>query len=77
MADVPVIFLSAYGQEEIIAQGLRDGRRRLRGQALFADGACGEDQGGPVQAGSARVSPSRRKVYVFGELTIDYAELLA
>ena len=34
-------------------QGLREWGRRLRGQALFADGACGEDQGGPAQAGSA------------------------
>ena len=34
-------------------QGLREWGRRLRGQALLADGACGEDQGGPAQAGSA------------------------
>ena len=55
MADVPVIFLSAYGQEEIIARAFENGCRRLRGQALLADGACGEDQGGPAQAGSARM----------------------
>ena len=73
MADVPVIFLSAYGQEEIIAKGLRDGRRRLRGQALLADGACGEDQGDPAQAEAPEwAEPS--EPYVFGELTIDYAE---
>ena len=36
-------------------QGLREWGRRLRGQALFADGACGEDQGGAAQAGSARM----------------------
>ena len=36
-------------------QGLREWSRRLRGQALLADGACGEDQGSPAQAGSARM----------------------
>ena len=36
-------------------QCLREWGRRLRGQALFADGACGEGQGGPAQAGSARM----------------------
>ena len=36
-------------------QGLREWGRRLRRQALLADGACGEDQGGPAQAGSARM----------------------
>ena len=55
MADVPVIFLPVYGQEDDHRQGLREWGRRLRGQALFADGACGEDQGGPAQAGSARM----------------------
>ena len=37
MADVPVIFLSAYGQEEIIARAFENGSRRLRGQALLSD----------------------------------------
>ena len=34
--------------------GLRHGSRRLRGQALLADGAGGPDPGGPAQAGVAR-----------------------
>ena len=55
VSDVPVIFLSVNGQEEIIARAFENGSRRLRGQALLADGACGEDQGGPAQAGSARM----------------------
>ena len=37
MADVPVIFISAYGQDQVHRQGLRDGSGRLRGQAVFAD----------------------------------------
>ena len=55
VSDVPVIFLSVNGQEETIARAFENGSRRLRGQALLADGACGEDQGGPAQAGSARM----------------------
>ena len=34
-------------------QGLRDGRRRLRRQALLAKGACGEDQSGAAPADGA------------------------
>ena len=41
-------------------QGLRHGGRRLRGQALLAHGAGGEDQGGPAQAGLARMGRSAR-----------------
>ena len=40
-------------------QGLRAGRRRLRGQALLAHGAGGQDQGGP--AGRVRHSPGPRR----------------
>ena len=35
IAEVPVIFLSAYGRDETIARGLRGRGRRLRGQALL------------------------------------------
>ena len=34
--------------------GLRHGGCGLRRQALLADGACGQDQGGPAQAGGLR-----------------------
>ena len=54
VSDVPVIFLSVNGQEEVVARALRHGSGRLRGQALLADGACGQDQGGPAQAAQAR-----------------------
>ena len=53
IADVPVIFLSAYGQDGGCGPGLRPGSGRLRGQALLPDGAGGPDQGGPAQAGGA------------------------
>ena len=55
-------------------QGLRHGGRRLRGQALLAHGAGGEDQGGPAQAGLARNGPSPPGPYSLGDLSIDYAE---
>ena len=54
VADVPVIFLSAYGREEVVARGLRAGGRRLRGQALLAHRAGGPDQRGPAPAGRPR-----------------------
>ena len=41
-------------------QGLRHGGGRLRGQALLADGACGQDQGGPAQACGAGAGPALR-----------------
>ena len=40
--------------------GLRPGSGRLRGQALLSDGAGGQNQGGPAQAGGAGVGPARR-----------------
>ena len=55
MADVPVIFLSVYGQEEIIARAFESGADDYVVKPFSADGACGEDQGGPAQAGSARM----------------------
>ena len=70
-ADVPVIFLSAYGRDDLIAQGLRHGGRGLRGQALLADRACGENQGGPAQGGRC---PSRRSPTCWATWLLDYAE---
>ena len=52
-ADVPVIFLSVYGQDETVARALDMGGGRLPGQALLADGAGGEDQGGLAEAAGA------------------------
>ncbi len=52
-ADVPVIFLSIYGQDETVAKAFDIGGGRLRGQAVLADGACGQDQGGPQEAAGA------------------------
>ena len=78
MADVPVIFLSAYGQEEIIARAFENG--------AFENGA--DDYVvkpfSPTEL-VARIKAALRKreapewaepsePYVFGELTIDYAE---
>ena len=54
VADVPVIFLSAYGREDAGGPGPGDGGRRLRGQALLPHGAGGPDQGGPAAAGGFR-----------------------
>ena len=54
MADVPVIFLSAYGQGPARRQGFRYGGRRLSGQALLAGGTRGQDRGCPAPAGDAR-----------------------
>ena len=51
---VPVIFVSAYGGEETVAEGARDGRCRLRRQALFADRAHSAGTGGSSKAGRAR-----------------------
>ena len=51
-------------------QSLRQGGLRLRGQALLAGGARGQDQGGSAQA----ETPEPRQPYVLGDLTINYAE---
>ncbi len=73
MADVPVIFLSAYGQEEIIARTLEMGADDYVVKPFS-----------PTEL-VARIKAALRKreapewaepsePYVFGELTIDYAE---
>ena len=51
---MPVIFVSAYGQDRLIARALRSWSRGLRRQALLSDGARGEDSGGPAQTGGSR-----------------------
>ena len=51
IANIPVIFLSAYGQEDVVARAFDMGADQLRRQALLAHGAGGENQGGPAQAG--------------------------
>ena len=55
-ADLPVIFLSAYGRDGMIV-GAGCGRRRLHRQALLADGADGAGAGGATPAGRARALP--------------------
>ena len=73
MADVPVIFLSAYGQEEIIARAFENGADDYVVKPFS-----------PTEL-VARIKAALRKreapewaepsqPYVFGELTIDYAE---
>ena len=46
--DVPAIFLSVNGHEEVVYRTF-DMSGQLRGQALLGDEACGQDQGGPAQ----------------------------
>ena len=50
IADVPVIFLSAYGQDRVIAQAFETARLRLRRQALLAHRACGQGRRYSAQA---------------------------
>ena len=69
VADVPVIFLSAYGREEVIAQAFEQGAvdyvvKPFSGTELAA------------RIGAAlrrRVEPEPTEPYVLGDLTIDYA----
>ena len=71
--DVPVIFLSIYGQGRRCRQGPGHGGVGLRGQALLAHGACREDQA----ALRRRAAPHRAvpyEPYDTGGLTIDYAQ---
>ena len=45
IAEVPVLFLSSYGRDEMIGPGLRRRGGRLRGQALLTDRAEGQGPG--------------------------------
>ena len=46
VADVPVIFLSVYGKDQVIARCPGGGGDRLHRQALLANGTCGEGESG-------------------------------
>ncbi len=59
MADVPVIFISAYGQEDVVRQGLGHGGRGLPGETLVAYGIGGEDSSGPAEQSGPGGQPSR------------------
>ena len=50
IAEVPVVFLSAYGsRDEVIAPGIRGWGRRLHGQALLSHRTCGQGSVGHAQ----------------------------
>ena len=49
-ADVPVIFLSVYGQDEIVARALDVGAARLSDKALLSDGTGCQDPDRPSKA---------------------------
>ena len=61
LADIPVIFISAYGRDETVARALERGARRLPRQALLGDRAHGADPGGASQTGRNR-RPSRSAI---------------
>ena len=59
-ADVPVIFLSAYGEDDAIARAFDMGAADYRGQALLRNGAYGKNQGSPSPGNCARMdSPAQ------------------
>ena len=49
-SDVPVIFTSAYGRDEVVARALEGGARRLHRQALLSHRAGRPGAGGSPQA---------------------------
>ena len=63
IADVPVIFLSGYGQDQVIARAFSPTELAARVQAALRR-----------RTGPGRLAPS--EPYVRGELTIDYAQRL-
>ena len=54
LADIPVIFLSAYGRDQIIARALEAGADDYVVKPFFADGTGSENPDGPAPAGRAR-----------------------
>ena len=58
IADVPVIFLSAYGQDEVVARAFDLGAADYVVKPLLANGAGGPDPGRPAQAGGAGAGPA-------------------
>ena len=54
-SEVPIIFLSAYGQEEIVAKAFDMGAADYVVKPFSPTEACGEDQGSLAQADAIRV----------------------
>ena len=54
IADVPVIFLSVYGQDDVIARAFDTGAADYVVKPFSSDGAGGADQGGSAPAGGRR-----------------------
>ena len=59
LANIPVIFISAYGRDETVAR-VRGGRRRLRRQAVLADRAGGARARGAAPPRGAGANQARR-----------------
>ena len=60
LANIPVIFISAYRQGRDHRQGAGAGRGGLHRQAVLSDGTQGEGTGGPAQAGGNGALRARR-----------------
>ena len=73
MADVPVIFLSAYGQEEIIARAFENGADDYVVKPFSATELVARIKAA-LRKREAPEWAEPSQPYVFGDLTIDYAE---
>ena len=73
MADVPVIFLSAYGQEEIIARAFENGADDYVVKPFSATELVARIKAA-LRKREAPEWAEPSEPYVFGDLTIDYAE---
>ena len=73
MADVPVIFLSAYGQEEIIARAFANGADDYVVKPFSATELVARIKAA-LRKREAPEWAEPSEPYVFGDLTIDYAE---
>ena len=73
MADVPVIFLSAYGQEEIIARAFENGADDYVVKPFSPTELVARIKA-VLRKREAPEWAEPSEPYVFGELTIDYAE---
>ena len=73
MADVPVIFLSAYGQEEIIARAFENGADDYVVKPFSPTELVARIKAA-LRKREAPEWAEPSKPYVFGDLTIDYAE---
>ena len=72
-ADVPVIFLSVYGQDDVVARAFDMGATDYVVKPLLADGAGCEDQAAlRRRAGPYGAEPTGP--HLLGDLTINYAE---